>query len=82
MTLHPLIGAALFVLAGSAGDYVLILPGQPPICAVDEASCEKAIDAVRRGWLHWDERDAVLRCQPSPGCFSPESQVIRGYNDR
>jgi hypothetical protein len=72
------LGAAAFVLAGST-DWELVPAG---ICAKDEASCELALRQIEAGGM-WRELKAIPQhCRPHPGCFSPESEVIRGYNDK
>jgi hypothetical protein len=47
------------------------------------AVCELARAAIRDGrWRLVDvPADAATLCRPEPGCFSPASEVIRGYND-
>jgi hypothetical protein len=51
-------------------------------CAVDQASCELAISAIRHGWIQTIPRDTPTRCDPRPGCRDPASEVIRGFNDK
>ncbi len=76
-------GAAV---AGS-GDYMLIVPlPETPgrgICAKSQQSCEAARAAIKNGWFLTEVmRGAPTFCIPWPGCFSEESNVIRGYNDK
>jgi len=80
----PAIGLSFLVAAASgSGDYALIAPNQPPICAKSVEVCEVAREAIKRGWfLKEIGRDAATYCIASPGCFSAESLVIKGYNDR
>jgi hypothetical protein len=52
------------------------------ICAKSEATCREAVKAVAKGWLWPDLRGIELRCEPHPGCFSREENVIRGFNDQ
>jgi hypothetical protein len=73
---------ALGVLLISAGDWQLVAPAQPdlpPICAKSEITCETAAAAIRD--RRWPIEPGYVLCRPAPGCFSPESEVIRGYND-
>ena len=69
--------AGLLLVSASSVTYELAPAG---ICAKDLASCEAAIDAVRRGWLWPDLARRDLRCAPHPGCFSARSECIAGYN--
>lgn len=74
--MKPALLAIGFVLVG-ASDWGLV-SRDTVICAKDQASCEAAREAIRRGWLRdWPE-GAV--CRPMPGCFSAESEGIKGYN--
>ncbi len=72
----------LFVGAAAAGsgDYVLIVPGEPPICAKSRDTCEAAREAIRKGWWLISRRDAATVCRPMPGCFPESSNHIRGFN--
>ena len=73
-----------FVLAAASGmgDYALILPNQPPICAKSEATCETAREAIRTGQWPIARPQVETGCIPAPNCFSAESLVIKGHNDR
>jgi hypothetical protein len=72
------LGLVLTVAAASSGDYALIAPGIPPICAKSSETCEAARIAISKGWFLDLPRDTVTVCQPSPGCFDPVSLEIRG----
>ena len=88
MMLHPALGAALFVLgaaAGASGDWALTIEGQPHICAVDEYSCQNALEAINRGWLDWAKPGigplaVPIQCMPAPGCRDPRELCIPGWN--
>ena len=84
MILHPPLFAAGLVLAVAAsgsGDYVLTIPGER-ICAKSEHTCEKAREAIQLGRWPIVSPETPTRCTPAPGCFSPESLVIREFNDK
>lgn len=51
------------------------------ICAKDRTTCEMAVIAVQRGWLFPELHGLFMRCEPRPGCFTAESEVIWGYNN-
>lgn len=51
------------------------------ICAKSRETCEAAVEAHRRNWFAPDLAGSELVCQPQPGCFSAESEVISGFND-
>lgn len=73
----------LGVVLIAASDWALVAPTQPelpPICAKSEVTCRLAVEAIRDG--RWPIEPGYVECRPTPGCFSPESEVIRGYNDR
>lgn len=76
----PIFAAALVLTlaAAGSGDYELVAPGRPNTCAKSAANCELAREAIRRGWI---EGTVPSVCKPSPGCFSPASNVIQGFND-
>ncbi len=66
---------------GGSGDYALIVPGQPPMCAKSSQSCEMARTAISKGWfLKEIPPDTPTSCAPSPGCFSTQSNCIVGYS--
>ena len=67
----------LLLVSASSATYELAPAG---VCAKDLATCEAAIDAVRRGWLWPDLAHGDLCCVPHPGCFSVRSECIVGYN--
>lgn len=64
----------------SSQDWALPLGDGSHICATTRGSCEAAMDAVRAGRWPVARRDAPLLCSPHPGCFSPASECIQGYN--
>lgn len=73
---------ALGVILVGASDWALVAPARPdlpPICAKSEVTCALAVEAIRDG--RWPIEPGYVLCRPSPGCFSAESEVIRGYND-
>jgi len=72
----------LFAAAASTGDgdYQLVLPDQPAICAKSARTYEDARAAIRRGWWPVADREAETACRPAPGCFSPRSLCIIGHN--
>ena len=82
MVIPTPIFAAVVVLVAST-DWALRVDGVPdPICAKSEAVCETARRAIRHGRWPLDlPADVPTACVPSPGCFSPQSEVIRGFND-
>lgn len=75
---------ASYLVLASAGDWVLAAPGQrEAICATSRETCETARSAVERGVIFRDlPARAGWRCVPHPGCLSPESECIPGYNCR
>lgn len=71
----------LLVVLAASTDWGLALPTETD-CAKSQETCEMARYAITRGWLDGILPDTATRCEPMPqGCFSPESNVIRGYND-
>jgi hypothetical protein len=95
MTLHPAVFAASLVLSLAAtgsgdpdlglGDYELIIEISPTMnvtaCAKSERMCLQAIESVRmHRWTEFDP-SVPMRCTAHPGCFSPESNTIKGFND-
>ncbi len=82
--------ALAFVLIGSVAwteptDYVLTIREHgidTIICAKSLATCEAARDAIRTGKWPIADPGAVTSCTPSPMCFDPASNVIKGYNDK
>lgn len=74
--MKPALLAIALVLAGSA-DWGLV-SRDTVICAKDQATCEMAAEAIRRGWLRDWPANAI--CKPLPGCFEPESNCISGFN--
>lgn len=88
MTALPSYAAIGLLFVGAAatsgsGDYALVVPNQPAICAKSVEVCKAAREAIKRGWfLPEVGRDAATYCIASPGCFTAESLVIRGFNDR
>ena len=70
-----------FVLV-AASDWQLVVEGIPePICAKSREVCETARAAIRDGkWEMGISRDVATACAPAPGCFSPASECIAGYN--
>jgi len=79
---YAAIGLLFIGAAAGSGDYALILDNQPPICAKSEANCETAREAIRTQRWPIARPNAATSRIPMPGCFSAESLVIRGYNDR
>ena len=77
--IRKLILAVGFVLVG-ATDWQLEVPGQPPICAKSERVCREAQAAIASG--RWPIAPSVVHtvCAPAPGCFTPESDHIPGFN--
>jgi hypothetical protein len=69
------------ILAVASGDYALVLPTER-ICAKSLAVCEAAREAIAGGRWPIAPQETPTRCEPSPNCFSPASNVIKGYNDR
>lgn len=72
---------AIGVVMIASTDWELVAPTQPdlpPICAKSEADCRLAVEAIRTG--RWPIEKGYVLCQPAPGCFSPESECIAGFN--
>jgi hypothetical protein len=65
--------------AAGSGDFALIVPGQPPICATSATTCEQARYAIRMGWLEGLMGELPTKCEPHPNCFSARSGCIPGY---
>ncbi len=91
--LAPALLAFVVVLGTAAadsgdGDWELLIPGEPPICAKSSDACNEARDALAEGrWLPVgaDPQHAPFRyiiCKPHPGCFPAASLTIPGYNDK
>lgn len=83
----PAVALALVIGASAAGsgdaDWMLLIPGEPLICAKSERGCRDAQAAIAAG--RWDAgvpRDTPTVCRPSPSCFSSSSLVIKGFNDK
>ena len=77
------IALAFGMTLAAASDWALVAPAQPelpPICAKSETVCRLAVEAIAT--RRWPIEPGYVECRPAPGCFSPESEVIRGYNDR
>ncbi len=83
--LPPIIALA-FVLAGSAvaepTDWALTVwrheAQLETICAKSLAACEAAREAIRTGRWPIADPGAATSCRPSPMCFDPASNVIKG----
>ena len=82
----PLILSTVLTLA--SGEYVLTLRDDAEnvdrICAKSEITCLAAAHAATSGlWVPLEMGTIVeATCTPRPGCFSPESNEIKGFNDR
>ena len=75
------IALAFGMALAAASDWALVAPAHPelpPICAKSQATCEAAARAIREGVIGWEP--VYTTCRPAPGCFSPESECIAGYN--
>lgn len=80
---------ALAVVLGTAmagnGDYVAVVrEGGMAVgsCAKSLDACEDFRTAIRAGWFPAIPVNTPTRCEPRANCFSPQSNVIRGYNDK
>lgn len=71
----------LAAAAAGSGDYQLVVRGEDIICVKSESLCEKARDAISDGRWPLVLPETPTACVPAPGCFPPESLVIRGFND-
>ena len=72
--------AVALVLCG-ASDWTLTVTQrgiQTNICAKSRDTCEAARSAIAAGRWSVAPPDAVTECRPSPDCFSPESERIKG----
>ena len=74
------LGFALVASGGSTGDWGLEAPGQVTICAVDQASCDKALGLMRDGKLFRELPREGWSCRPHPGCRPESDLYIKGFN--
>jgi hypothetical protein len=74
----PLLALGFALVA--ATDWGLEAPGQITICAVDQASCDKALGLMRDGKLFRELPREGWVCRPHPGCRPEGDLCIRRYN--
>lgn len=80
-----IISFAVVLLCAGAGsgdqDYELIIIGNSEtICVKSLRMCKTAQGAISLGLYKIALPDTVTHCLPHPGCFSSDSNTIKGFN--
>lgn len=62
-------------------DWALVIYGtDTKICATSFMTCETAREAISKGYWGAEFKNQATSCVPSPNCFAPEENCIKGYN--